>query len=127
MLGAQIQTENTARSSNLWFSKRGRRFTRSEHCGWCGDDGRWQQKLQVIHLSFFPSVGRGGGNRPWTSRELHQAKSMQIRMMCRILGMWPKLGEAWPAYAKWTARWAETLAGSQIRSWEEALAILLRC
>lgn len=34
---------------------------------------------------------------------------MQRRLTRNILGVWPKQGEDWQAYARKTARWAESL------------------
>lgn len=66
--------------------------------------GRWKQQFQALHMSVFPTVGWGAGCRHWTSTELRQPRSVQLRMTRRVLGWWPKQGEDWPIYARRKAR-----------------------
>lgn len=51
--------------------------------------GPWLQKL---HLLVYPMVGWSTGSRHWTSVELRQLRSVQMRMTRHILRLWLKHG-----------------------------------
>lgn len=80
-------------------------------------------KLRMLQIAIFLVLKWCTASRYWNKAELQSVRTLQLRMCRRVLRLWPRENEAFPAFQKRTARWIDTLLShARVPRWDVALA-----